>query len=203
MEKSSFSKYHELFYNRYEYKAKNIARKKIWDYEVLGMSQEDIEQEFRLKLWSAIPEFIKKWTEYRNGGYKPVPLPFYLDRVLDNKRKDIIRKISNEKLMRSGSSSSDYDVGTNQYSRDTQIDLESNTIILDGVDLLRGFTDREKKAFIMFVRGHKMNTVQKIFKDMPNINKKIREQITFIRNYHSDLTSHFTNEITIQKILTE
>lgn len=198
--KKPFSHYHNLFYNRYEYKAKNIARKKLWGFEVLGMSQEDIEQEFRLKLWSAIPDFIKKWNEYRNGGYKPVPLPFYLDRVLENKRLDIMRKITKENSIRTGNSSSDYDFGTNQNSRDTKIDLSNDEIMIDGVDILRGLNKREKGAFVKFIKGHKMSTVQKLYKDLPNINKTIREQITFVREYHPELTECFSNETTVHRV---
>jgi len=191
--RANFEYWHKKFYNRYEYKAKNVART-IWEAEAIGYTKEDIEQEFRMKLWSAIISFLKNWKEYKNGNApRQVPMPFYLDRVLDNKKKDIIKRITREKQLRSTSSASDFDFGSNKDCRDTLIDFETKEAVLDGIDILIGLSDREKGAFLKFLRGHKMGTIQKLYKDIPDVNKRIRNQISLLKENYPEL-NNISNE---------
>lgn len=180
-----FRKYHEMFYNRYSNLA-NIMASKVNRLDALGLEKEDIQQEFRLKIWTSIPDWVEKWGDYRRGGIKPVPLRYYLLNVLSNKVKDYYKFIDREKnniLM--SEIAFDY---SGQESIDTFIDFENCELILHGVDIMRGMTKNGKKAFVQHVKGHEMKNIEKMFEGkVKNVRGVINEQLDFIRNYHSDL----------------
>lgn len=182
----NFRTHHEKFYNRYAYIAVVMASK-VNRLDALGLEREDIQQELRLKIWTAIPEYLKKWKEYLKGGTKPVPMRFYLSNVVSNKIKDYYKYIDREKgNIRMSEISFDYSIG--QESVDTFVDFENCEIVLCGVDVMRGMEANERKAFVQYVKGHKLDNIEKIYgKKVKNVREVIGEQVKFLRNYHSDL----------------
>jgi len=74
----------EKLYFRYEYLADKYARK-IFSYEELSFEFEDLVQEFKIKIFTSIKSYGKRWGKYkRNEASKPVPIRFYLEAACSN-----------------------------------------------------------------------------------------------------------------------
>lgn len=84
----------EEFFHRYSHLADYYA-KKIHHAGSIGMDQDDIKQELRLKLFLAIKTYAKKWGAYKkSGNMKPMPIEFYLKTVMLNQVRDFIKEIN-------------------------------------------------------------------------------------------------------------
>jgi len=159
-------------YERYENLAEKYA-KHLYNYENLGMTQEDVVQELKEKIWYSILKFAKKWAEYRKvGKYKPVPLPFYIQSNLKKVIIDLSKKINGYSTLVDGTkhqkvkgiiSMSDvgFDIGTS-FSYDTNIDFTNKNVIIQGVDILEGLDTDQKRAYIMHLKGHNIQRIQSI-----------------------------------------
>ena len=124
----------EKLYHRYEYLAKRYASK-IFSYEQLSFEYEDLVQEFRLKIWTSIKSYGKRWAKYRrNEASKPVPMKYYLEAACSNKMRDFMKYISRENYKVS-IDEINYDFGIED---DSKIMPEKNKFIVNGVDLLDG-----------------------------------------------------------------
>lgn len=78
------------FYSRYEYLVKEYASK----IEITDKSIEhcDMEQELRLKLYTSIIAYGKRWKNYKlTGKLKPIPLEYFLKTALNNRLIDIYK----------------------------------------------------------------------------------------------------------------
>ena len=122
----------EKLYHRYEYLAKKYASK-IFSYEELSFEFEDLVQEFRLKIFTSIKSYGRRWAKYRrNEASKPVPIRFYLEAACSNKSRDFMKYISRENY-KTRIDEINFDYG---IEGDTQISPEVNKFVLNGVDLL-------------------------------------------------------------------
>ena len=182
-----FRRHQNKFFERYLYLAEAYATK-VWSVEKIGMEREDVIQELRLKIWHAIPEFIKRWKAYREEGEaKPVPMKYYIINVLNNKINDIIRRVKREEknlLM----STVNFDFGVSV--EDTFIDLGSKEkqAIIKGVDFFIGLEGDERKAFCFYLKGHRVKTIEKLLKGkVKNVSEVIRKQVRYIKEEHGDL----------------
>lgn len=81
-----------LFYKKYEYLIKGYVEK----IEIADKSIElaDIEQELRLKLFTSIISYGKKWGHYKKTEkLKPIPIEFYIKTVLNNRMIDLYKTV--------------------------------------------------------------------------------------------------------------
>jgi len=173
----------ERLYNKYSYLANKYASK-IFSYEELSFEYEDLLQEFRLKIFTSIKSYGRRWAKYRKGlAPKPVPLKYYLECACANKQKDFMKYISRENH-KVRIDDIDYDFGKND---DTQIIPEKNVFIINGVDLLDGLACKERIVFSLFLRGF---TSKKILTKVTN-NKDLeiieRQKKYLTENYGYDL----------------
>ena len=149
----------EKLYHRYEYLAKRYASK-IFSYEQLSFEYEDLVQEFRLKIWTSIKSYGKRWAKYRrNEASKPVPIKYYLEAACSNKMRDFMKYISRENYKVS-IDEINYDFGIED---DSNIVPEKNKFIVNGVDLLEGLTGKEKIVFSLFLRGYNTKILNKVY----------------------------------------
>lgn len=162
----------EKLYHRYEYLAKRYASK-IFSYEQLSFEYEDLVQEFRLKIWTSIKSYGKRWAKYRrNEASKPVPIRFYLEAACSNKMRDFMKYISRENYKVS-IDDINYDFGIED---DSKIIPEKNKFIVNGVDLLEGLTGKEKIIFSLFLRGYNKSFLNKVYCNNDK-EKKARKEI--------------------------
>ena len=56
----------QRFYKRYEHLAKKYAGS-IYQYDAIGFEYEDLLQEFRMKIYSSILSYGRRWAKYRRG----------------------------------------------------------------------------------------------------------------------------------------
>lgn len=149
----------EKLYIKYEYLAKKYAAR-IFAYEELSFEYEDLIQEFRLKIFTSIKAYGKRWLKYRNGeASKPVPIKYYLECACSNKSRDFMKFINRENYkVRIDDISYDYGV-----EDDHIIDTEKNKFIVRGIDLLENLKGKERAIFSLFLRGYNMNFLAKVY----------------------------------------
>lgn len=163
----------EKLYERYEYLAKKYASK-IYSYEELSYEYEDLLQEFRIKIFTSIKAYGRRYNKYLKEGYaKPVPIRYYLEAACSNKVRDFIKFIDKENY-KVRIDDVNYDFG---MSEDTDINPSENKFIINGVDLLEGLTGRERAVFSLFLRGYKNSFLRKVYFNNSNERKAKKEVI--------------------------
>jgi len=149
----------EVLYERYEYLAHKHASK-IFSYEELSLEYEDLLQEFRIKIFTSIKAYARRWKKYRKTGYnKPVPIKYYLDAACGNKARDFMKLISRENY-KTRIDDINYDFGIVQ---DSEIDPSRNRFIINGIDLLEGLTGKERMIFSLHLRGYNKSFLNKVY----------------------------------------
>lgn len=152
---------------------------KIWNESNLGIEKEDLQQELRIKLFTAIKKYAEKWKEFKETGKnKPIPLKFYLKTTMINKSRDIIKEINQvnyQKISHIG------------YDRGMQVDnLEINrTDIKLGFENLSDlFVGEEKRVFkLMVFFNFEFNKVRKAYKGNENCATLAKSIIIKLREY--------------------
>lgn len=140
----------EKLYFKYEYLAKKYANK-IFSYEELSYDYEDLLQEFRLKIFTSIKSYGRRYAKYLRGeAPKPVHIRFYLEAACGNKSRDFIKYISRENHKISIDNLK-YDFG---IVDDSVIDPIRNRFVINDVNLLEGLTGKEKAVFSLYLRGY-------------------------------------------------
>lgn len=161
----------EKLYFRYEYLANRYASK-IFSYEELSFEFEDLVQEFKIKIFTSIKSYGRRWAKYRrNEATKPVPIKYYLEAACSNKMRDFMKYISRENY-KTRIDDIHYDYGVED---DTNISPEKNKFIVKGVDLLEGLTGKERAVFSLFLRGYNTKILNKVY--FNNDEKKMRKQV--------------------------
>ena len=161
----------EKLYHRYEYLANKYASK-IFSYEELSFEFEDLVQEFKIKIFTSIKSYGRRWAKYRrNEASKPVPIRFYLAAACSNKTRDFIKYISRENH-KTRIDDINYDYGIED---DTKISSEKNKFIVNSVDLLEGLVGKERAVFSLFLRGYNTKILNKVY--FNNEEKKIKKQV--------------------------
>lgn len=170
----------ERVFKKYQYLSEKTARKinvGISSYEL-----EDLIQEFNMKLWSSIKAYGRKYLAYRRGEEpKPVPLKYYLQSVIANKAKDMMKYLSRTSSnLRIDDVSYDYGMVD-----ETRIIPEKNTFIVKDVNLLEGLQGIDKAVFSMYLRGYNTSVIKKISGDANQIIKRQKKYIA--DTYESEL----------------
>lgn len=184
----------EKFYLRYEYLA-NVYASQIFNYERVGCERQDIVQEFKIKIYTSILAYIKKWEEYRRTDrYKPVPIEYYIKSALVNRAKDFIKEFNYENVENSEKlsiqrNSFDYSV---QHNIESDIDLNNCVIEINGVDLLQGLGFYEKRCFVLYIKGFTITKLKKLFVSHFNAEVIIQNQIKLLKECKDVLMSFET-----------
>jgi len=174
-------------YHRYEYLA-NIYASKLYNYELLGMERQDIVQELKLKVFTTIVSYGKRWKDYKETGrYKPIPLLYYLQRAINNKLKDMMRHITDQSKIRGISiQSTNFDYGNNFSNDYTIIDFKNKEVLVKGVDLLDGLDKYKSNIFCLYLKGFPIKTISKAFRK-EDVSTVIREQVVKLQKQETIL----------------
>lgn len=149
----------ERVYLKYEYLAKKYASK-IFSYEELSFEYEDLVQEFRLKIFTSIKAYGRRYARYMRGeAARPVPIKYYLECACGNKARDFMKYITREGHKVS-IDDINYDFGVTE---ETQIDTGENRFVVNGVDLLEGLSGKERTVFSLFLRGYNVSFLRKVY----------------------------------------
>lgn len=149
----------EKIYLRYEYLAKKYASQ-IFSYEELGFTMDDLIQEFKIKIFTSIKAYGRRWVKYRKGeASRPIPIRYYLECACGNKRRDFMKYITNENY-KVRIDEINYDFGVED---DYAIDVKANKFIVRGIDLLEGLTGKERLVFSLYLRGYNMTFLRKVY----------------------------------------
>lgn len=176
-------KYVEKIYLRYEPLASTYAAQ-IFNYERSSYERQDIVQELKIKIYTSILAYGKKWTEYRRTGrYKPVPIEFYIKSALVNRTKDFIREFNYETVENADKisvqrNSFDYSF---QHGADSSIDLNHCVCEINGVDLLEGLEGNQKRCFVLYIKGFTITKLRKMFSQQFNAEMVIQNQIKLLQ----------------------
>lgn len=149
----------EMLFIKYEHLAKKYALK-VFNLDRISFDKEDVQQEFRLKLFQVIIAYGKALSEKKN----PIPLNIYIRSSLGNFVQDFIEKIEHDKnrmVILHGDHTFDYAVFKDSYC---EIDLKKCQIIINGFDLLDGLSQRQKLIFCMYCEGHDLKKLNRLFK---------------------------------------
>lgn len=167
----------EKLYDRYAYLADYYARK-VFNEGNISLEREDIEQELRIKIWTSIQSYVKRWKEYKlTGRMKPIPIEFYLKTALINKTKDFIRDIN--RVENIPLSSMNFDFGTDECP--IEIDFLNKKVKIGYTDILEGIPNEEKKIIILYIKGFSMSKIDKIYKGQMNVKECIRRNVENLR----------------------
>lgn len=149
----------EKVYLKYEYLAKKYASK-IFSYEALSFEYEDLVQEFRLKIFTSIKAYGRRYARFLRGeAPRPVPIKYYLEAACGNKARDFMKFISREGYkVRIDDINYDYGVES-----DSVTDTRANRFIVNGVDLLEGLKGKERAVFSLFLRGYNASFLRKVY----------------------------------------
>ena len=156
----------EKLYQKYEFLAKKYANK-IFSYHEISFEYEDLLQEFRIKIFTSIKSYGRRWSKFRKGeALRPVPIRYYLEAACGNKARDFMKYISRENHKVS-IDEINYDFGV---ENDNNIDPTANKFIVNGVDLLEGLSGKERAIFSLYLRGRNITFLRKVY--FSNIEEK-------------------------------
>lgn len=169
----------ERYFFKYEHLAKYYADR-IWSEGNIGMEKIDVIQELKLKLFTSIKMYAKKWSEYKKTGRcKPVPMEAYLRSALLNKSRDFIKDINKVKMIPMSQINFDYGREHKEI-----LDAENMEFVIDGFDVLSLFKGQERKMIKFHLKGADKTKIEKIFKNSkldPTETNKINLKI--LRDY--------------------
>lgn len=149
----------EKIYLKYDYLAKKFAAR-IFAYEQLSYTFDDLVQEFRIKIFTSIKAYGRRWSKYRKGeASRPVHIRFYLEAACGNRMRDIMKFIERENYKVS-IDDVNYDFGVED---DYQVNPSDNAFVVRGIDLLEGLTGKERAIFSLYLRGYNKNFLNKVY----------------------------------------
>lgn len=149
----------EKFYFKYEYLAKKYANK-IFSYEELSFEYEDLLQEFKIKIFTSIKSYGRRWGKFRRGeAPRPVPIRYYLECACGNKACDFMKYISRENH-KTSIDEIDFDFGVEQ---DSEIVPSQNVFVVNGINLLEGLKGKERAVFSLFLKGYNIAFLRKVY----------------------------------------
>lgn len=149
----------EKIYLKYEYLAKKYASK-IFSFEELSFEYEDLVQEFRLKIFTSIKAYGRRYARFLRGETpRPVPIKYYLESACANKARDFMKYISREGH-KARIDDINYDFGV---ENDSVTDGGANRFVVNGIDLLEGLAGKERAVFSLFLRGYNTNFLRKVY----------------------------------------
>jgi hypothetical protein len=160
----------EELFHRHEYLSIYYA-KKLYDLKKIAYEQDDILQDFRMKLYEVILAYGRSWSRYKQTGKrKPIPLRFYLKSGMSNHVYDYIGKIqgkfgannANRAVILNGDTFDTIDFGVHNPNF-SDINYEENTYVVNGVDLLANLKGREKTIYSMYLKGTSVKRLEKHF----------------------------------------
>lgn len=171
----------ESLFNKYEYLAEMYA-KKIFNYNILGYDQQDVIQEFRIKMYEIILAYGRSIEKRKERGMiRPVPIPFYIKAALSNFVNDYIKKIKNQELTFSNELKFDTQRDYAEFNpNESVIDPVAGEYSIGGFDLLAPLEGVDKKIFVMYLKGTPTSKLKNAFNKVTDVEEVIREHKKYL-----------------------
>lgn len=171
----------EKTYLRLEHLAAKYARRLYFN-DVTAWEYEDLLQEMKLKIYMSIKSYGKRYLKYMRGqAAKPTPIRYYVEMALNNRCMDMMRLFKKDAVKMS-IDEANYEIGATCNS---VCDPETNTFIINDVDLCEGLTKRERVVWVMYLKGHNITMLLKV--DKKAIQIVANQKHYLITNYANDL----------------
>jgi RNA polymerase sigma factor (sigma-70 family) len=171
-------------YEKNEHLAKYYASK-VFNEHHISLEREDVVQELRIRLWSAIETYLRNYKQYKKTGIaKPVPLKYYLKTVMINKVKDFIREIN---AVPSTVSMSDIQFDYGQEDFNVEVDFRNKRVMVGLTDILHDVPEDEKKFFMLYLKGFPISKINKINKSGKSAKNSIKKNIEKMRQWVPEL----------------
>lgn len=182
-------------YEKNEHLAKYYASK-VFNEHQISLEKEDIVQELKIRLWTAIETYLRNYKQYKKTGIaKPVPLKYYLKTVMINKVKDFIREI-NANPSTISMSEVEFDYGQEDFN--VEVDFRNKRVMVGLTDILHDVPEDEKKFFMLYLKGFPISKINKINKSGKSAKNSIKRNIEKMRNWVPELLE----EAKIYKVVT-
>lgn len=182
-------------YEKNEHLAKYYASK-VFNEHQISLEREDVVQELRIRLWSAIETYLRNYKQYKKTGIaKPVPLKYYLKTVMINKVKDFIREIN---AVPNTVSMSDVQFDYGQEDFNVEVDFRNKRVMVGLTDILHDVPEDEKKFFMLYLKGLPISKINKINKSGKSAKNSIKRNIEKMRQWVPELLE----EAKIYKVVT-
>lgn len=187
----------ELRFNEYQRLAESYARK-IFNYDSIAYEQDDIIQEFRIKLYEVILAYERAKKERRESGrIAPTPFPIYLRGALSNFSKDFIKRINDEMKHTVGNQlGNSYDYGKDSPNT-SDLNITESIFVINGFDLTKNLSGLSRAAFIMFLKGNRISDIQKKLGNSIDVAKVVNRQRSFLRKNRSEFELEQENEFLV------
>lgn len=199
----------DKLYKKYEYLA-GIYSSKVFNLQSISYEKEDIKQDFKLKLFSAIVTYVRQFDLFLQGKrYRPMPLEVYLKLAMSNFLKDVIKKMNTSKFNNWHSYTSieredfDFSIFTENQNEEIVDEIvnfkissyrDDLTLPINGVDILHGLEQKEHRiAFILFLRGYKLKVIDKLMN--MKTGKAVKEHIENLKNHKQELMEFNSEKI--------
>lgn len=179
------SKLSKVLYDRHEYLA-DVYSRKVWGYEKLGITRDDIVQEMKAKIWRSVELWWKKMIKYyKTNREKPTPLEFYIRSALANHIKDVSKSVTRNNSLFDKVDNVDISCWSGEESVLTNI----NDFKINGIDLLHGLSPCEKVLYRLYLKGNSMTKIVEKYKGVRREDLKIlvEKQRDFLEVYKDDL----------------
>lgn len=176
------------YYERFEPLAETYAWR-LFQSQKIGMDFEDLVQEFKIKIYLSLIGYANYVKKKRTTNYAPWPIELYVKCALNNLRKDFIKKIeaAPNKAVSLESDGFDY---SHLHSMESHFVISKNfcKAEINGVDLLQGLTLTEQRCFLLFLRGHTIKKLERLFKRaIPDAGAVIQRQVALLRTKKAQL----------------
>lgn len=190
----------EKLFLKYRPLCKKYASR-VFNYERYGYELQDIVQEMEEKVYTALITYGETYSEYlRTKKYKPVPLEPYLKSALANKVKDYIRKFNEqsvENVDKISIYSNTFDVG--EYNTMiSEFDITNNVFVINDVDLCEGLENKERMAFVLYLKGFHIKQIKKLCKHVDDVPHLISNQLAMIISRKSQILDSYKIKFTYQ-----
>lgn len=147
----------ETLLAKYRYLAKSYSHK-LYNYERLGLQQEDIQQELEIRLYEAICAYGRRWAAFKKGeARQPMPIEYYLRLAMKNRLKDFMSKIDISVPENSFTDIGSVDIQQSQINSD--VDLEKDRAIINHVDLYVSLEGNDRHIWTMHLKGYPMKDI--------------------------------------------
>jgi hypothetical protein len=176
------------YYEQFEPLAETYAWR-LFQSQKIGMDFEDLVQEFKIKIYLSLIGYAHYVKKKRGTRYTPWPIELYVRCALNNLRKDFIKRISAAPNKSISIESDGFDY-SQEHSMESHIIISKNfcKAEINGVDLLEGLTLIEQRCFLLFLRGHTIKKLERMFRNVvPDAGAVIQRQVAKLQTKKQQL----------------
>lgn len=182
----------KIFFNKKvqgDFTAQDLIKFKartVYNLDAIGITNEDLEQELTIKVLKAIESWLKKKKLYQKSGKgydKPMPYPYYIKAVMNNRVRDYIKKVQ-ETSHHMSIQENQIDIGRQESGS-----YSPASYVIGDVDCLANLSGIGKKVFTMYINGYKRKELEQKFGHAINVKSLIDNQVAWLKESIGSLES--------------